>query len=375
MTASFVQSITEVGRDGWNACAGTDNPFTSYDFLSALEETGCATAETGWMPYHAVLRQQEADAPSAVMPLYIKSHSYGEYVFDHGWAQAYERAGGRYYPKLQSSIPFSPIIASKLLSASDTNARALLQTGKAIAEKLGLSSVHLTFLPEEEAALAEEEGYLIRNDQQFHWHNRGYDTFDDFLAALSSRKRKQIRKERQAVLDSDVKIEALTGAEITEAHWDHFFACYLDTGARKWGQPYLTREFFSAVGARMADRILLIHCSKDGQPVASALNFIGANTLYGRHWGALADIPCLHFEACYYQAIDYAIRHKLAFVEAGAQGPHKIARGYEPTKTFSAHYMRDPGFHDAVSRFLNAERQDVASDIAYYGEHLPFRKD
>lgn len=372
--ASFVQSITEIGRDAWDACAGSANPFLTYGFLHALEATGCASAETGWMPYHAIVRAPGAEAPLGVMPLYIKSHSYGEYVFDHGWAEAYERAGGRYYPKLQSSVPFSPVKGPRLLANGNAEKAALLQAGKALTDRLGLSSFHLTFLPEEEADLAAAEGLLVRNDQQFHWRNHGYESFDDFLNALSSRKRKQIRKERRTVSEAGIQIEALTGDAITDAHWDHFFGCYMDTGARKWGQPYLNREFFTAVSKSMADRILLIHCRQDGRDVASALNFIGNDTLYGRYWGALEDIPCLHFEACYYQAIEHAIRHGLAFVEAGAQGPHKVARGYEPVRTFSAHYLRDPGFHDAVDRFLKAEREDVTSTIAYYGEHLPFKK-
>lgn len=376
--ASFVQSITEIGRDAWDACAGTGNPFLAYDFLQALEKSGCASAETGWQPYHALVTASGLDTgpdtPLGVMPLYLKGHSYGEYVFDHAWAQAYERAGGQYYPKLQSAVPFSPVNGPRLLATSVGDKAALLAAGKALTDRLGLSSLHLTFLPQAEADIAAEEGFLVRHDQQFHWRNKGYRTFDDFLNTLSSRKRKQIRKERKTVTDAGIDIQLLQSSDITEAHWDHFFACYLDTGARKWGQPYLNRDFFSLIGETMADRLLLVHCIQDGRDVASALNFIGADTLYGRYWGALEDHPCLHFEACYYQAIDHAIAHGMAFVEAGAQGPHKIARGYEPTRTFSAHYLRDPGFHDAVERFLRMERDEVAAGIAYYGEHLPFRK-
>lgn len=373
--ASFVQSITEIGRDAWNACAGADNPFLAYDFLQALEESGCASVETGWQPYHALVTASGPDTPLGVMPLYLKGHSYGEYVFDHAWAQAYERAGGQYYPKLQSAVPFSPVNGPRLLAASAGDKAALLAAGKALTDRLGLSSLHLTFLPQAEADIAAEEGFLVRHDQQFHWRNKGYRTFDDFLDTLSSRKRKQIRKERKTVTDAGIDIQLLRGSDITEVHWDHFFACYLDTGARKWGQPYLNRDFFSLIGDTMADRLLLVHCRQDGRDIASALNFIGADTLYGRYWGALEDHPCLHFEACYYQAIDYAIDCGMAFVEAGAQGPHKIARGYEPTRTYSAHYLRDPGFHDAVERFLRMERDEVAAGIAHYGEHLPFRKD
>ncbi|WP_286830873.1 MULTISPECIES: GNAT family N-acetyltransferase [Kordiimonas] len=373
--ASFANAITEIGRDAWDACAGSGNPFLSYDFLEALEESGCAAAETGWQPYHARISLEGMDAPLAVMPLYMKSHSYGEYVFDHAWAQAYERAGGQYYPKLQSSIPFVPATGPRLLSRADEMGQlALLEAGRGLTDQLGLSSIHLTFLPEKEATLAGANGYLIRNDQQFHWRNRDFRDFEDFLEALSSRKRKQIRKERRTVAEAGIQIDCLTGSDITEAHWDHFFTCYVDTGMRKWGQPYLNREFFSLIGERMADRILLVHCSFEGRPVASALNFIGHDTLYGRHWGCVEDHACLHFEACYYRAIDFAITHGLKFVEAGAQGPHKLARGYEPVKTYSAHYLRDPGFHDAVDRYLRGERQAVEGDIAYFTDHSPFRK-
>ncbi len=269
--ASFANSITEIGRDAWDACAGTDNPFLTYDFLQALEESGCAAAETGWQPYHARISLDGVDTPLAVMPLYMKSHSYGEYVFDHAWAQAYERAGGHYYPKLQSSVPFVPATGPRLLSRADDMGRlALLEAGRGLTDQLELSSLHLTFLPEREAVLAGENGYLIRNDQQFHWRNRDYRDFEDFLDALSSRKRKQIRKERRTVATSGIQIELLTGSDIREEHWDHFFTCYIDTGARKWGQPYLNRAFFALVGERMADRALLMHCSLDGRPIASA---------------------------------------------------------------------------------------------------------
>jgi len=373
--ASFANSISEIGREAWDACAGHSNPFIEFDFLQALEESGCASADTGWQPFHARINLDGMDRPLAVMPLYMKSHSYGEYVFDHAWAQAYERAGGQYYPKLQSSVPFVPATGPRLLSRADDMGRiALLEAAQGLTDQLGLSSLHLTFLPEDEAQLAGANGYLIRNDQQFHWRNQGFRDFEDFLEALSSRKRKQIRKERRTVAESGIQIELLTGGDIQEHHWDHFYRCYIDTGARKWGQPYLNREFFSLIGERMADRILLVHCSLDGRPVASALNFIGGDTLYGRHWGCVEDHACLHFEACYYQAIEFAINRGLAFVEAGAQGPHKLARGYEPVKTYSAHYLRDPGFHEAVDRYLRGERQAVEGDIAYYGEHTPFRK-
>ncbi len=382
-TAHFSQSIKSIGKEPWDACAGGSNPFISFDFLNALEESGCVSAETGWQPYHVTIHETEDSPPLAVMPLYVKSHSYGEYVFDHAWANAYERAGGRYYPKLQSSVPFSPVNGPRLMVAGDMISlgveanlkQALLQTAADLTDRLSLSSLHLTFMENGDAVAAEKAGFLIRNDQQFHWRNRDFGNFDDFLASLSSRKRKQIRKERRTVSDAGVEIQCITGNDLTEDHWDHFYTCYLDTGARKWGQPYLNREFFSLLSTLMADRILLIDCRLDGRPVASALNLIGDDTLYGRHWGCTEDIPCLHFEACYYQAIDYAIDKGLAFVEAGAQGAHKLARGYEPVKTVSAHYVRDPGFRDAVARFLDVERREVDAEINYLGEHTPFKKE
>lgn len=377
LEVSFHDSLAALSRTDWDTCAGPDNPFLSYDFLISLEESGCVGAETGWQPYHGHVTR--GGKTVAVMPLYLKGHSFGEYVFDHAWADAYERAGGRYYPKLQSSVPFSPVTGPRLLVTSeDANPadirRAMLRAVADLTDRLGLSSLHLTFLPKEEADIAENAGLLVRTDRQFHWHNDGYTDFEAFLDALSSRKRKQIRKERRAAQKTGMDIKALTGADIDETHWDHFFACYIDTGARKWGQPYLNREFFRLLGERMADKILLVHCSFEGRDVASALNLIGRNTLYGRHWGALEDHDCLHFEACYYQAIDHAIRHGLACVEAGAQGPHKLARGYEPVETYSAHYLRDPGFHEAVARYLKHERTEVSADIAYFGEHTPFKK-
>lgn len=382
LTAHFSQSIKSIGKAPWDACAGETNPFVCFDFLNALEESGCVSAETGWQPYHVTIHETESSPPLAVMPLYVKSHSYGEYVFDHAWANAYERAGGRYYPKLQSSVPFSPVNGPRLMVTAEmislgvehTLKQALLQAAADLTDRLSLSSLHLTFMTNGDSAAAEEVGFLIRNDQQFHWRNRDFGSFDDFLASLSSRKRKQIRKERRTVADAGVEIRAVTGDDITEDHWDHFYACYLDTSARKWGQPYLNREFFSLLSEYMADRILLIDCRLDGRPIASALNLIGADTLYGRHWGCTEDIPCLHFEACYYQAIDYAIEKGLAFVEAGAQGAHKLARGYEPVKTASAHYVRDPGFRDAVARFLDVERREVDAEINYLGEHTPFKE-
>lgn len=382
LTISFLQSLEEIDAEAWDACAGTENPFVCHAFLSALETSGSVGGDTGWLPYHMVIKRSGADAlPVACMPLYAKSHSYGEYVFDHGWADALERAGGRYYPKLQSSIPFTPAAGPRLLvhqgllaSEAPLLRAALLDGLGKITDKLGASSAHITFLPEDEAATAREHGFLIRHDQQFHWKNKGYKSFEDFLDALSSRKRKQIRKERRTVAETDINIRALTGQDLKEHHWDDFFHFYMDTGARKWGQPYLTREFFSEIGSSMRDRVVLIMCERAGRNIAGALNFRGTTTLYGRQWGCIEDHACLHFEACYYQAIDYAISHGLQTVEAGAQGPHKLARGYEPVQTNSAHYIANPSFRDAVERFLEQERAGVAAEIDYLAERTPFKK-
>ncbi|WP_210308339.1 GNAT family N-acetyltransferase [Prosthecomicrobium pneumaticum] len=351
------------------------NPFVSFDFLSALEASGCVAAETGWQPVHLALGGSE-EAPAAVMPAYMKSHSMGEYVFDHGWADAYERAGGRYYPKLQVSVPFTPATGPRLLvrDRADDHARAALAAGATeLARRNGASSVHATFLEPEDAAVLEGAGFLPRTDQQFHFDNPGYRDFDDFLDALASRKRKAIRKERREALSSGITVEHLTGAALTESAWDAFFAFYMDTGARKWGRPYLNREFFSRIGAAMADRILLVVARRHGRPIAGALNFIGSHALYGRNWGATEDVPFLHFELCYYQAIEWAIARGLPRVEAGAQGEHKLARGYRPQTTHSAHLILDPGFRRAVADYLRRERAHVAEEQEILEEHLPFR--
>jgi len=356
----------------WDACAGTDNPFLTHAFLSALEESGSATARTGWQP--APIAIDGADgAPDAVMPAYVKSHSQGEYVFDHGWAQAWEAAGGEYYPKLQIAVPFTPVPGRRLLARRPDLAPALIAAAEAVVEQNGLSSAHATFIAEEEVPLFEAAGWLIRVDSQFHWANEGYGSFDDFLGALSSRKRKAIRKERAGAVEG-LEVVHVTGAAIGEAHWDSFWAFYQETGSRKWGRPYLTRRFFSLLGERMADRILLILALHEGRPVAGALNLIGADTLYGRYWGALVDIPGLHFEICYYQAIEAAIERGLARVEAGAQGSHKLSRGYRPVPTWSAHFIPSPGFRRAVADFLAQERAAVAEQIAELDEMTPFRK-
>lgn len=382
LTISFLQSLKEIDAEAWDACAGGENPFVSHAFLSALETSGSVGDQTGWLPYHMVVKKGDADSPPvACMPLYAKSHSYGEYVFDHGWADAFERAGGRYYPKLQSSIPFTPAAGPRLLVHQGVLASevpllkaALLDGLEKITDKLGASSAHITFMPDDETEIAREHRFLIRHDQQFHWKNKGYRSFEDFLDALSSRKRKQIRKERRVVAETDINIRVLTGKDIDTHHWDDFFHFYMDTGARKWGQPYLTRAFFSEIGSSMVDKVVLIMCEREGRNIAGALNFRGATTLYGRQWGCIEDHACLHFEACYYQAIDYAIAQGLQTVEAGAQGPHKLARGYEPVQTNSAHYIANPSFRDAVERFLEQERAGVAAEIDYLAERTPFKK-
>ena len=372
ITARLGQGVGSFDAAQWDACAGSANPFLSHAFLSALEESGSATAETGWHPVPIAI-----DAPdgslAAVAPAYLKSHSQGEYVFDHGWAQAWERAGGAYYPKLQIAVPFTPVPGRRLLARDPADAAALIAAAEAVVRQHGLSSAHATFIAEEEVALFEAAGWLIRTDSQFHWHNDGYGSFEDFLAALSSRKRKTIRKERAAALDG-LGVQHVTGAGITEAHWDAFWEFYQDTGSRKWGRPYLTRQFFSLLGERMADKILLIFATFEGRPIAGALNMIGEDALYGRYWGAVAEVPHLHFEICYYQAIDAAIARSLPRVEAGAQGSHKLARGYRPVPTHSAHFIPNPSFRRAVADFLLAEREAVEHEMDALEEMTPFRK-
>jgi uncharacterized protein len=356
----------------WDRCAGTDDPFLSHAFLSALEESGSATARTGWQSVPIAIDGDDG-RPAALMPAYVKSHSQGEYVFDHGWAAAWERAGGDYYPKLQIAVPFTPVPGRRLLADREELAFGLIAAAGAVVDRHGLSSAHATFIAEEEVPLFKRAGWLIRVDSQFHWHNRGYASFDDFLAALSSRKRKAIRRERTQSL-AGLEVEHVTGPAITEAHWDAFWAFYQDTGSRKWGRPYLTRKFFSLLGERMADRVLLIFALRDGRPIAGALNLIGADALYGRYWGTTEEVPHLHFEICYYQAIEAAIERGLSRVEAGAQGPHKLSRGYAPVPTFSAHFIPDPDFRRAVAEFLAAERRAVANEIGALAEMTPFRK-
>ncbi|WP_106640535.1 GNAT family N-acetyltransferase [Allosphingosinicella vermicomposti] len=372
VVARLAAGISSVDAAQWDALAGTGNPFLSHAFLSALEESGSATTRTGWQPVPILIDGADG-ALAAAMPAYAKSHSQGEYVFDHAWADAFERAGGDYYPKLQIAVPFTPVPGRRLLARDPALASGLIAAAEAVVRNNGLSSAHATFIDEAEVPLFEQAGWLIRIDRQFHWHNQGFAVFDDFLDSLASRKRKAIRKERASALDG-LTVRLLTGPEITETHWDAFWTFYQDTGSRKWGQPYLTRSFFSLLGERMADRLLLVFAERNGWPIAGALNLIGGDTLYGRYWGAVEEVPHLHFEICYYQAIDFAIEHGLARVEAGAQGGHKLARGYQPVPTYSAHFIAEPGFRDAVARYLEAERRAVVEDIEELAEMTPFKR-
>jgi hypothetical protein len=354
-----------------------NNPFITHAFLSSCEESGSATRRTGWAGAH-LLVEDERENLLACAPVWLKSHSQGEYVFDHGWADAYARAGGEYYPKLQVSVPFTPATGRRLLvrpgARAQQSRRALISGLKTLREQTGASSVHATFVTKPEWEELGAAGFLQRTDQQFHWLNDGYGSYDDFLGALASRKRKALKKERREALSNGITIEHLTGKDITEAHWDAFFAFYMDTGSRKWGRPYLTRTFFSLVGERMADRILLVMARRAGRYVAGAINFIGANALYGRNWGCIEDHPYLHFEVCYHQAIDFAIARGLSRVEAGAQGEHKLARGYRPVTTYSAHELADPSLRRAVAAYLERERDYVEAAQEELMEHAPFRK-
>ena len=381
----ILHDIGAIGASAWNRCANPAdaeyNPFLDHRFLHALEASGSVCAQTGWQPFHVVLAPAEGGVDDAVgvVPMYVKGHSRGEFVFDGAWAEAFHRAGGRYYPKLQASVPFTPATGRRLLVAQGQPEgeveRQLLGVAIEVARRTNVSSLHLTFLPESQWRHAAAAGCLPRMDTQFHWRNDGYDTFDDFAAALAAKKRKNIRRERREALADGIDIEWLSG-NITEAQWDAFHACYLDTSRRKWGSAYLTREFFSRVGEAMGDRVLLVMCKRAGRYIAGAINFIGGDTLYGRNWGCLEDHRFLHFEACYYQAIDFAIAHGLKRVEAGAQGGHKIARGYLPCPTYSAHWIRDPALRDAVQRYLREEREYVRHDMDTVAEHhSPFRRD
>jgi predicted N-acyltransferase len=376
----MVEGLTEVDRAAWDSVANPPgrifDPFLSWDFLEALEATEAAQPETGWTPAH-LLVEGAAGTLKAAMPLYAKTHSQGEFVFDHSWADAYYRAGGEYYPKLLCAVPFTPVTGRRLLTAPGPDEirlqRALLAGAVQLAEQNGFSSLHVNFLEPDIATALKQDGLLIRTDQQFHWQNDKYGSFDDFLAVLSSAKRKNLRKER-AKAQNGLRFEHVTGDAITEAHWDAFYDFYVDTGQRKWGSPYLNRETFSLLGERMAERILLIFAMDGDRPIAGALNMIGGEALYGRYWGCIEQRPMLHFETCYYQAIDYAIANGLKTVEAGAQGGHKLARGYGPVTTYSAHWIAHPGLRDAIHDYLEREREAVEREQGYLRERTPFKK-
>jgi len=385
-TLETISTLDDISGSEWNACASSnsadpnpkpENPFVSHQFLHALEVSGSACAKTGWYAQHLILRDP-CGQTRAVVPAYLKSHSRGEYVFDHAWAEAFERAGGNYYPKLQVSIPFTPATGPRLLIRPGNNQAAVYQALdhglRALCARQQLSSAHITFMTQDQSQAMGDLGWLQRTDTQFHWQNHDYQCFDDFLVTLSSRKRKNIRKERQAVENLSFSFELLSGDDIKEHHWDRFFTFYQDTGSRKWGTPYLTRSFFSLISHSMAKDILLIMVKRGDDYIAGALNFIGADTLFGRYWGAIEDHPGLHFETCYYQAMEFAIAHNLKTVEAGAQGPHKLARGYVPVTTWSAHHISNPDFSAAVEDYLNHERSYVADDNAILSNQTPFRK-
>jgi predicted N-acyltransferase len=378
MTVRLADGVRGIGARAWNACANpsglaSPHPFTRYEFFEALEASGSAAARTGWQPAHLVLEKD--GRIGGILPTYLKSHSQGEYVFDHAWADALERAGGDYYPKLQSSVPFTPVAGPRLLASEAADRELLLEAGKAAADQIGASSLHITFLQKTEWEAAGRAGYLLRNDTQFHWRNQGYRDFAQFLGELSSTKRKNLRKEREAVAKEGIRFDWLTGGDITESHWDRFFEFYMDTGSRKWGHPYLTRDFFSRIGASMADQIVLIMAKRGGAYIAGALNLMGESILFGRNWGALEYVPFLHFETCYYQAIDFAIARGLSKVEAGAQGEHKLLRGYMPEETYSAHYIAHKGLRRAVDQFLTQEREAISEHIGELAKHGPFRKE
>jgi len=371
-----VEAIGAIDAARWDACAGATNPFVSHAFLLALEESGCIGGRTGWLARHVVAEDAEGGVV-ACAPLYLKAHSQGEYVFDHGWAEAWQRAGGRYYPKLLCAVPFSPVPGPRLLlrDPADGVLRATLARGLvALAEEGGVSSLHANFCTPEDAEAFRAAGMLLRTGFQFHWENRGYGSFEDFLGALSHSKRKSIRKERREVAATGVELATLRGDELDASHWDAFFGFYMATADRKWGRPYLNRDFFARLHATLRDRVALVMGRHEGGWVAGALNLVGADALYGRNWGATADFKHLHFEACYYRAIEYAIAHGIARVEAGAQGEHKLQRGYLPVRTFSAHWIRDEGFRAAVDDFVGRETRAVDDAIAEYSTHSPFRQ-
>jgi len=377
ITVRVADRIADIPAAAWDACAGSDDPFLSHAFLSALEDAGCVSAETGWMPHH--LAVEGADGTIAgVAPLYVKGHSQGEYVFDWGWADAYERAGGRYYPKLQCAVPFTPVPGRRLLArpgfAAPQVQEALAAGMVELVQRHRLSSVHVTFVCESEARLLEERGWLLRRGMQYHWRNADYRSFDDFLATLMSRKRKMIVRERRRVAESGIRTPILCGADIKQHHWDDFHRFYVDTYDRKWGYPYLNRSFFELLTERLGDRVVLVMAERDGRAIAGALNLRGADALYGRNWGATGDYRFLHFEACYYRAIDFAIEHRLGRVEAGTQGPHKVQRGYLPVDTISAHWIADPGLREPVRDFVRREARQILRDKEAMRGASPYRR-
>jgi uncharacterized protein len=377
-------SIHRASPKQWDICSGagqtSHNPFVRHAFFSSLEDSGSTDADAGWHPQHIVV-EDSADNILACAPLFLKSHSYGEYVFDWGWADAYQRAGGRYYPKLQCAVPFTPVTGPRLMVRPSLDdalkhelRRGLLGGMIGLAERLKVSSLHVTFSTEEEYDVMTEAGFLPRLGEQYHWENKGYSSFDEFLSALSSRKRKNIRKEREQAKTYGVKIRTFSGDDIKAHHWDSFFQFYMNTSDRKWGQAYLTRSFFDLLSERMGDAVLLIVGEEDGRLVCGALNFIGGDTIFGRNWGTIANYPMLHFEVCYYRAIDFAIEHQLKWVEAGAQGPHKIQRGYMPKRMYSSHWIADDGFRSAVAEFLDRERTAISANIEVQAGLGPFKR-
>ena len=375
MTARVCGAIADIPAADWdrlaNPAGAPENPFVSYAFLSALENSGSAASPSGWTPSHLALEKDGRIV--GVAPAYLKTHSYGEYVFDHHWAEAFERAGGRYYPKLLCASPFTPVPGPRLLAPSAETRTALGAALVDLARRSGASSAHVNFIGEDDAAILEAREWLIRCGVQYHWFNREYQSYDDFLAALSSRKRKALKRERREAGEG-VTIRRLSGGELGESDWNAFWEFYQETGGRKWGRPYLTRAFFAEIAETMSAKIMMVVAEANGRPIAGALNFIGGDALYGRYLGRIEDRPFLHFEVCYHQAIEFAIERGLARVEAGAQGEHKIARGYEPVLTRSAHWIADPGFRKAVARYLDAERRGVADEMAIIGEMTPFRR-
>ena len=372
LTVAVHSRITDIPAAGWDGTGAGRNPFTSHRFLAALEDSDSVGGDTGWIPAH--LSARDGDALLGVAPCYVKLHSQGEYIFDHAWAEAFTRAGGQYYPKLQCAVPFTPVTGPRLIAGDPAIRAALLDAMRQLCAQNGLSGAHVTFCTAAEAELGAEAGFLPRSSQQFHWLNEGYASYDDFLSRLSSRKRKALRRERARAQDFGGTIRRLRGEDILPAHWDAFWAFYQDTGARKWGRPYLTRAFFDRLHETMRDDCLLVLAEREGRPVAGALNLIGPDAVYGRYWGAVEDHPFLHFEMCYHQAMDFAIEQGLSRVEAGAQGEHKLARGYLPTETHSLHWVADPGFRHALEDYLDRERDAVGEEIEFLRDWGPFRR-